>query len=240
MCSTFAHKNYCVRQTFSQQYNSCPYWLLCHLLPPHTVSLPRSQGLLPLLGGKGSWKDKIPCRVYVFIETTNWDAGPNQAQSLPYNTIGRSRAKWWTIPLCWASSFHPLLMSTQISQRWPKESCLFVCIWLPPECYFQHILHLGFLQFDCDNHCANMAQDRSESQVPSALTSDVTRLLPCWCDEPVPSSELLCVVYWICWSQETPFARIIWVHFHSRRWLCIQVDMKPTPSDQPQSQGIGW
>lgn len=172
--------------------------------------------------------DKIPCRVYAFIETMYWDAGPNQAQSLPYNTIGRSRAKWWTIPRCWASSFQPLLMSTQISQRWPKESCLFVCIWRTPECYLLHILHLGLLHFDCDNHWANMAQDRSESQVPSALTSDVTRLLPCWCDQAVSSSELLCIVYWICRSQETPFARIIWVHFHSRWWLCIQVDTKPT------------
>lgn len=132
---------------------------------------------------------------------------------------------------CWASSFHPLLMSTQISQRWLKESCSFTWIWRTPACYLLHILHRGLLQFDCDSHCTNTTQDRSGSQVHSALASDVIRLLHCWCDQAVPSSELLWIMYWVCQRLETSFASFIWVHFHSRGCLCFLEDMKPAPSD---------
>lgn len=39
-------------------------------LLPTSFPLPSSQDLLPMLGRKQSWNDKMPCRVCAFIETT--------------------------------------------------------------------------------------------------------------------------------------------------------------------------
>lgn len=204
--------------------------VICPL--PTSFPLPSSQDLLPTLGGKQSWNDKMPCRVCAFIETTCLGCWPQRSSEFTLQHYWKESSKMVghpfaagpppSIPYWWA----PKLSKDDLKK-------------VVHSCGFDALLNAVFSIYStvvCSSSIVTitvqtMTQDRSESQVRDALTPDVIRLLPCWCDQAVPSSELLWIMYWICQRQETSFASFIWVHFHSRGWLCILEDTKPTPSD---------
>lgn len=72
---------------------------------------------------------------------------------------------------CWASSFGPLLMSTQISQRWPKESRLFVWIWRTPECCINSTLVCSSLIVTITVQTWHRTDLKATSAVPSLQMS---------------------------------------------------------------------